>query len=203
MIKNIIFDFGQVLVHFEPEYMTRKYCENDNDVNLLKDVIFDRLYWDRLDDGTISDEEVITKVKERLPARLHKVCEEIYYNWYYNIPAFEGINDLIIELKEKYGMKLCLLSNISKGFAEHVKNNDYPILNYFDDLVLSAVCGYTKPSYEIFDYICTKNSLKKEETIFIDDSQKNINGAKNYGINTYLFDGDVPKLKEFLLSIIK
>ena len=41
MIENVIFDFGQVLVHFEPEYMVRQYVTDDEDVKLLSEVIFE------------------------------------------------------------------------------------------------------------------------------------------------------------------
>jgi putative hydrolase of the HAD superfamily len=59
MIKNFIFDFGKVMVHFEPEYMVGKYVDDADDAKLLGEVIFDRLYWDKLDAGTITDEQVI------------------------------------------------------------------------------------------------------------------------------------------------
>ena len=62
MIKNIIFDFGQVLVKFDPEYMTEKYVTDFSDSKLLQKTVFDRIYWDKLDLGTISDEELIKEV---------------------------------------------------------------------------------------------------------------------------------------------
>ena len=59
MIKNVVFDFGQVLVHFQPAYMVGKYVTDEADAKLLKEVLFDRLYWDKLDAGTITDEEAV------------------------------------------------------------------------------------------------------------------------------------------------
>ena len=43
MIKNVVFDFGQVLVRFEPEYMTGQYIKDENDIKLMSQVLFDRL----------------------------------------------------------------------------------------------------------------------------------------------------------------
>ena len=80
MIKNIIFDFGQVLVHFVPEYMVKQYVTEPEDVKLLSEVVFDRLYWDRLDLGTITDEETIALCRERLPQRLWDAAEKIHWN---------------------------------------------------------------------------------------------------------------------------
>lgn len=198
-IKNVVFDFGQVLVHFEPKYMVSVYVEDEKDRELLEKVVFDRLYWDRLDAGTITDEETLELVKERLPKRLHQVAEKIYYNWIYNIPEFEGMRDIILNLKKK-GIKLCLLSNISKYFAEH--SNEIPILSLFDKLVMSGPIGIVKPSYEIFDYLCKECDLDPQKTLFIDDNSANIEGAKKYGIHTYHFDFDVAGLKKYLEEII-
>lgn len=199
MIKNIVFDFGQVLVRFDPEYMVSRYTDSYEDLNLLKDVIFDRIYWDRLDAGTISDEEVIKLSCARIPERLWETAEKIYYNWIYNIPEIDGMRELVEDLKRK-GFKLLLLSNISVYFAEH--KSEIPILKYFDDCIFSATCGYTKPQPQIFQYLCSENNINPRETIFIDDSIINIKGAENYGIKSYLFNGDVKALKEFLEKTI-
>ena len=105
-MKNVVFDLGQVLVEFNPSFMASRYVDNNNDATLLESVVFDRLYWDKLDDGTITDEEVILAVKERLPARLHAVAEKTYYNWIYNIPMLNGIENLILNIKKEFGVKL-------------------------------------------------------------------------------------------------
>ncbi len=199
-IKNVIFDFGQVLVHFEPSYMVGVYVSDKDDKALLEEVVFDRLYWDRLDKGTISDEEAVALIKARLPERLWDVSEKIYYDWVYNIPEIDGMSDLLTHLKIKHGVRLFLLSNISNYFATHV--NDIPILKKLDGLVMSAPIGIVKPSYEIFDHICKKYDINPSEAIFVDDRTDNIAGAKAYGIKGYLFDGDANKLKKYLDEIL-
>ena len=186
-------------MHFNPQYMTEKYIKDKKDCELAQEVIFDRLYWDRLDQGTISDKEVIEGICERLPQRLHESAVRVYENWYYNIPLIDGIKDLLLDIKAKGG-KLYLLSNISAGFAEnyskvpHVKE----ILGLFDGLVFSAKAGFVKPKREIFDYLLKKYCLKTDESIFIDDSIKNVNGSTEVGIEGYLFDGDAVKLRKYL-----
>ena len=200
MIKNIVFDFGQVLVHFEPKYMVGAYVEDKDDASLLEEVVFDRLYWDRLDAGTISNEETVGKIQKRIPKRLWDVAEKIYYNWIYNIPEIEGMRELIGFLKENYNLKYCLLSNISKYFAENV--DKVPILKELDECVMSGPIGIVKPSKEIFEHLCTKCNIEPSETIFIDDNLANIKGASEFGINTYAFDGNVEKLKEYLIKVL-
>lgn len=199
MYKNIIIDFGQVIVHFDPLYMTSRYINDKADIDLVSEVVFDRLYWDRLDDGTITDDEVKTEICKRLPERLHLNAVKTYDNWYHNLPVIDGIAELIEDIKSK-GLKLYLLSNISIGFAENYHNNQQikEILDLFDGLVFSGELGIVKPEREIFKHITEKYNLKKEDSVFIDDNPLNINGAESFGIKGYLFDGDINKLREFL-----
>ena len=201
MIKNVVFDFGQVMVHFEPSYMVGRYVTDKTDAALLEEVIFDRLYWDRLDAGTISDLEVISGCYTRLPERLHRYVPEIYYNWIYNIPEIEGMGELVDHIKKVYGVNVFLLSNISIYFASHAK--EIPILSGFDKCIFSAVCGSVKPSPDIFAYLCTSCGISAGETLFIDDNKNNIKGAEDFGIKGYLFDGNAARLRSYLDEILK
>ena len=201
MIKNVVFDFGQVLVHFQPAYMVEKYVTDEADAKLLEEVLFDRLYWDKLDEGTISNEEMMSAVQARIPQRLWSLAEEIYTHWIYHIPEIEGMAQLILRVKEGYGKRVLLLSNISKFFVEHA--DEVPILRLIEERVFSAACGMVKPNREIFEYLCATYALKPEETVFIDDSPKNIAGAEAYGIRGYIFDGDVEKLGAYLDEILQ
>ena len=200
MIKNVIFDFGKVMVHFEPEYMVKPYVSAPEDVALVADVVFDRLYWDRLDAGTISDAEVIEACRMRLPQRLRDVVADVYYNWIYNIPEIEGMSALVRKIKEEYGARVFLISNISQYFATHA--HEIPSLALFEKCVFSAVCGMIKPERRIFEYLCSECKILPEETLFVDDSRVNIAGAEACGIKGYLFDGDVAGLEKFLVAAL-
>ncbi|MBQ8583299.1 MAG: HAD family phosphatase [Clostridia bacterium] len=196
MIKNLIFDFGQVLVKFEPYYMAKQYAESVDDAKLVAEVLFDRLYWDRLDDGTISDKEVLRLASERLPDRLRPVAERVYYNWIYNIPPVEGMWELVRRLKASGRYRLLLLSNISEYFAEH--EGEIPILSEFDTKIYSARVGAVKPERKIFVVLCERGGIRPEESLFIDDSERNIDGAEKFGIKGYLFDGDAKRLERYI-----
>ena len=199
-IKNVVFDFGQVLVYFQPSYMVGAYVSDEEDKALIEEVVFDRLYWDRLDSGDISDEEVVSAIKTRLPERLWDVSEKIYYNWIYNIPEIEGMSELIDRIKNRYNVKVYLLSNISNYFASH--SEEIPILKKLDGCVFSAPIGIVKPNREIFEHLCKAYKLSPEETLFIDDRADNIEGALRCGLKGYIFDGNVDRLKDYLDSIL-
>jgi len=200
-IKNVVFDFGQVMVHFEPSYMVGKYVEDKEDAALLEEVVFDRLYWDKLDAGTITGEKTLEECRKRLPERLWDVADTIFYNWIYNIPEIEGMKELVSYIKSRYGVKILLLSNISHYFADHA--NEVEALKDFDGFVFSARIGIVKPSHEIFDYLCKKFEITPSETVFVDDNRSNIEGANSFGIHGYLFDGNVEKLKCYLDEILQ
>ncbi len=197
MIKQVVFDFGQVLVHFDPHAMCERYLTNDEDIAVMEAVLFDRLYWDKLDAGTITDEQTITLAQKRLPAHLRPIAADIFYNWIYMLPEIDGMRDVLISLKQN-GVPLYLLSNISRYFADHC--DEIEILSYFDHCVFSAVCGYTKPHKNIFDHLCRTCDCDPAQTLFIDDSEKNIEGAEKAGLIGYRFDGDATKLRQFLVA---
>ena len=199
VFENFIFDFGQVLVHFEPDYMTKAYIKDEKDAALARNIIFDRLYWDRLDLGTITDEEVKEGIRSRLPERLHDSALKVYDNWVYNIPLIDGMRKLILNLKTK-GKKIYLLSNISIYFSKTYPSSPEvaELLSHFDGIVLSGPIGLIKPSKDIFNHLLTKYSIAAKDCIFIDDNKANIDGAESVGIEGYLFDGDANKLKKYL-----
>ena len=200
-MKNVVFDFGQVLIHFEPSYMVGRYVSEPNDAKLLEEVVFDRLYWDKLDAGTISDFDTVEAIKGRLPERLWDVASEIYYNWIYNIPEIEGMRELVVHIKEEYNVSVFLLSNISKYFAEH--SSEIPILKLVDKCIFSAVCGMVKPNADIYEYLCSECNIDPHETVFIDDREKNTKAAEEIGITGYVFDGDATKLRAYLDEFLR
>lgn len=199
MIRNYIFDFGKVLVHFEPDYMTSACVSDPAIAAQIAPVVFDRLYWDPLDRGGITDEEVKNACHTRLPEKLHDLADTVYDRWMEHLPFMEGMPQLVRDIKAAGG-KLFLLSNISIGFAEnwHTVPQLQELLCIFDGLIFSGPLGITKPGKAIFQHVLDTYGLKAEECIFIDDSEKNVAGAKNAGIQAYLFDGDPDKLRAAL-----
>ena len=200
-IKNVVFDFGQVMARYEPAYMTGQYVTDAADAALVAEVVFDRLYWDKLDDGTITDEEVLAGCQERLPERLWEIAEMVYRNWIYHLPPVEGMAELVNYLRQRYGVGLYLLSNISCYFAAH--REELPALSLFDGCVLSGPIGLVKPNKAIYAYLCDTYRLHPQETLFIDDSPVNIAGAESYGIHGYLFDGDAGRLRAYLDTLLE
>lgn len=201
MYNTVIFDFGLVLVDFYAENMSYPFLPDDVDKKAISDILFDRLYWDELDEGTLSEKEVAELACGRVEPRLHSAVREILDNWYRHLPFIEGMRELVLELKAK-GTKLYLLSNISTTFADnyHTVPELAELFSHFDGLVFSGKVHITKPNKEIFEHLINKYEVDKSSCVFIDDSQRNIDGALRAGIDAYLFDRDVERLRKYLLK---
>ncbi|MBQ8526139.1 MAG: HAD family phosphatase [Clostridia bacterium] len=199
MIKNYIFDFGNVLARFYADELTAPCVSDTAAQRAISEVVFDRIYWDKLDNGSITDDEVRAGICSRLPAELHKKACAVYDRWVENLTPVAGMQQLIADIS-KTDKKLYLLSNISIGFADTYAQVPWinELLSHFDGLVLSGTIGMVKPDGEIFEHLLSKFSLKAGESLFIDDSPKNIAGAEAAGLQGYLFDGDADRLRKFL-----
>ena len=202
MIKNIVFDFGRVIVDFDESKMTRAFVSDETILPTVRDVVFDRLYWDKLDLGTITDDEVKAGIATRLPSELVAAAHAVYDHWIDHIDMIPHIEDALRAAKAR-AEGVYLLSNISIKFTReypatpHIKN----ILSYFDGLVFSGPLHMVKPDAAIFRHLLDTYGLRAEETLFIDDSEKNIAGAAALGIHTYLFNGDALRLTEYIRSL--
>ena len=200
-IRNVVFDYGQVMVHYQPQYIAEQFTNDPADARLLAETVFDRLYWDRLDSGAISDEDVLEDCRRRLPSRLWEAAEAAYSLWHLHTPPVDGMAELVSYLRQRYGVGVYLLSNIPLHFAQ--RQDELPILKLFDGCVLSGKLGIAKPDRAIFAHLCATYGLVPEETVFIDDSPKNIAGAEAYGIRGYLFDGDAGALRSWLENTLR
>ena len=198
-MKNIIFDFGNVLGRFDIDLLTAPYVDSNEEIAPIRDVVFDRIYWDNLDRGAITDEYVKEDICKRLPESLHRKAVTVYENWVNTMSPMPYMTDLVRELKEQ-GHKLYLLSNISLGFANtyHTVPWMRELFSHFDGLVLSATTKMAKPDREIFEYVLEKYDLEAQDCLFVDDNRDNVAGAEKAGITPYFFDGDVAKLRQYL-----
>ena len=195
--KNIIFDYGNTIVEFEPMNIVRRFgVSDDADAGLLCEKVFDRKYWDKMDSDEITQAEFISGVLSELPERLHYAARDICNNWITSLPFISGMDDLIRGLKAE-GYRLYLLSNISRYFAEN--RDKIEILREFDGLVFSGAIGLTKPNKDIFEYILNKYTINVSDTLFIDDNKQNVEMAEEIGIKSLLFKGNSKEAADFAL----
>ena len=122
-----------------------------------------------------------------LPDELETMKEEIWSGYEWNIELIE----FIISLRPKY--KTGVITDAWSGTREEMKdtiNNDI-----FDEIVLSAEEGIQKPDPEIYYRALTQLGIAPGEAIFVDDREKNVEGAREVGMHAVLFT-DTQQAKE-------
>ncbi len=196
MIKNIILDIGRVILRFDQDELIDNFYQGDEESrNLLKTEIFKN--WFVTDTGTVPDDEFARGVIEKLPDHLKKYASKLFECWTISLEYVDGAEEFVKEMKEK-GYILYVISNISNEFAK--RHEHYKIFSYFDGKVFSAPIQMTKPHREIYEYLLNKYDLKAEECLFIDDTPKNIEGAKKVGIDGFVFENNYDAVREYLKS---
>jgi putative hydrolase of the HAD superfamily len=184
MIKNIIFDLGNVLLNFDPiEYVKSKVIEDK--VEEIYKSIFKSEEWPMLDRGTITEEEARTNIINRKIENTDFI-NSVFENWYDILNPIETSVEVLKKLKEK-GYKIFYLSNFHFAAFEYVtKKHDF--FELFDGGVVSYKEKLLKPEKEIYEKILDKYELVPSETVFIDDMQVNVEAAMKLGIKGIILD---------------
>jgi putative hydrolase of the HAD superfamily len=186
MIRNIVFDLGNVLISFKPsEYLEKSQFPHEIRNIILTD-IFGSNEWLSLDNGDISTEEAIYSIskkstlKKALIARIFNTRTEIFH------PIGNNIK-ILPELKKR-GFKLYYISNFPADIYDDVKNA-YPFFEFFDGGIISAEIKMSKPDIRIFNVFLEKFNLKPEECLYLDDIDKNVKSAVTAGMTGFVTFG--------------
>lgn len=191
MIRNIIFDFGGVIYDIDHN-LSKLAFENLGVEN------FNQLYghqiqteiFEKFETGSISKEAFLNYLKQFLPAKTN--LNEIEDAWCALLLGYDSRKiELLKALKKNY--QLFLLSNTNiihyERFIEEL-NQYCDFRSLFNDTWLSFEKGYRKPDLIFYQSLINKYKLKPEETLFIDDLEKNIDAANKLGIQSYFLNNE-------------
>ena len=196
MIRNVVFDMGQVLIRWQPAVLTQRLGLSEEDDALLTRELFQNVEWVMLDRGVITPEEVTRRVCARLPERLHGTVARLTSSWWeIYLDPVPGMAELVGQLKAA-GCGIYLLSNASVALRTYFPR--IPGSEYFDGLMVSAEEKLVKPQPEIFRLLCDRFHLKPEECVFVDDSPANVESAILTGMDGLVFFGDAQRLRREL-----
>lgn len=197
MIKNILFDMGNVLLHFDRKVFLDRLDISEEEKLLLLREVFLSVEWVQMDRGILWEETAEPLMCQRLPAHLHKAVHSLVSEWDEPMLPVEGMAELVQELKEN-GYGIYLLSNAS------LRQHDYwpkvPGWQFFDGKIISADEKVMKPHPDFYRIALERFGLKPEECFFIDDVPANIEGALYCGISGTVFHKDVFLLRSQLRS---
>ncbi len=198
MIKNIVFDMGNVLVRFDPELFMDRYSLTGEDRKLIRNEVFRSVEWIMLDRGVIDEEIAEQRILPRLPERLHDAARGLIEKWDDPIVPVEGMLELLQALKAK-GYRLYLLSNATTRQPIYWARVEASKL--MDGALISAEVKLLKPDPQIYRTFLRKFALRPEECVFIDDTPINVEGALYENMAGIVFNMDVPALAESLRTL--
>ena len=198
MIKNIVFDMGNVLLWFDRERFLDAVGAEGEDRKILMNNVYLSVEWARMDRGSMTEAEAAASMCTHVPERLHGKVHLLVDQWDRPIYPVEGMAQLVRDLKAA-GYGIYLLSNAS--YRQHEYWPRVPGSECFDGTLISADVKLVKPGREIYDLLCSNFSLKPEECVFIDDSAANIEGAEIVGISGIVFHGEADEAREKLRAL--
>ena len=190
-VKNIIFDFGNVLFDLDLPAVERNLkIYNGENFEAAKEKLFRDKVFELYETGGLSTEEFIDAIRFASEKPLEK--EQVVAAWNSIFLAMPKERfDMLLRLRERY--KVFLLSNINDLHATWI---DYYMIRehgiedfharYFDGVYYSHLIRLRKPDREIYEYVLADAELVPEETVFFDDMEVNVEAAKAVGIRGIL-----------------
>lgn len=193
MIKNVIFDFGNVIARFDAAHIVSRIYGDSADFTQLAPVLFEN--WEQLDMGAADYDEYTQTAVAKMPKDLRGSTRAFFADWYKYLPYTDGIEEVINTLKRD-GYRLYVLSNAPSFFSQ--KRSFFKVTENFDGLIFSGDVKLVKPDKRIYELLLSEFSLKPEECVFADDLEPNIEAARALGINGYLFKNDARAFLEYV-----
>ncbi|MBR3126414.1 MAG: HAD-IA family hydrolase [Mogibacterium sp.] len=183
MIRNIVFDIGNVLIGFDAmDYLTSLFGE-EKAVRIAK-AVFGTGYWQELDIARLSVEEILELFYSGAPD-LRDEIKESFDRIGECVTRLDWPVPLVDSLKDR-GYGVYFLSNMS----EHVKNSNtaaFDFVSHMDGGIWSCDVHTIKPDTGIYKMLLEKYGLIPEECLFIDDHRENIDIGKKLGMKGIVF----------------
>ncbi len=187
MIRNMVFDIGNVLMDFRwKEYMRSLFGENEALIQTINQGIWHNGCWAAMDKGEMDGAATLRSAvafapqyEKEIKLTLDRVALA-FHNFEYAIPWVQ-------ELK-RMGLNVYYLSNYS-AFSIAANSEVLNFIPYMDGGVFSFEVKAVKPEPEIYRCLCDKYGLKPEECLFTDDVPANVKGAQACGFQGIVFEG--------------
>lgn len=185
MIKNLIFDFGKVLVDYDFEQFLSSFITDCDNRNRFLQTICNQKLVNRCDKGDETFEQIVEELKR------------IYPQWQEELQIFhdrqteavtgevEGMRDLLVKLKGE-GFRLYGLTNWSNAVYEVMQKYRH-MFELLEGIVISSEEHVIKPDPAIYRCLFERFSLNPEECLFTDDKPENIEGGIAVGMRGIVF----------------
>lgn len=194
-IKAIVFDYGNVLIDWNPRNVYKRFFPNNPEgmEQFLQEIRF--MEWNAQQDKGRPFEEGVVILSQQFP-QYADLIRAYHENWSDSIgEIYAGTVEILKQLKQA-GYPLYGFSNWSAETFPLVRAK-HDFFDLFDDMVISGAVGFVKPEPEIYQILLAKIGRPAQECLFIDDSLPNINQANKIGFATIHFQSP-PQLEKEL-----
>lgn len=193
MITTIIFDIGNVLADFTWREHYERFGFNEDMIERLANATVRSPLWNEYDKGVMTYEELFqgfVKNDPEIEPQLREAFSDVSTMVIHNDYAIPWIH----ALQEK-GYRCLYLSNFSeRAHKECAAALDF--IPYMDGGILSYQEKIIKPMPEIYQLLIDRYGLTPEECVFLDDTQRNLDAAEEFGIHTIHFENQAQAIEE-------
>ena len=196
VIKNVVFDVGNVLVDYLPLEYIMSFGFDREMAKALVMKTFGHDLWNEHDRGTYSHDEVWDIFEQQSPDSA-KDIRRIRDDWWPDkVPLIQDSADFLRECNNR-GYNTYLLSNFNADMFEYIEKNRFPVLSEVKGQIISGKERLMKPEPEIYRLLLERFALISNETVFIDDKLENIEAAQAMGIHGIVFVNPSQMRQEF------
>jgi len=183
-VDAVIFDIGNILIRYdEAEFVKTLFPGDEIKQQNMLDRVYHGKYWPCFDRGTMLYEEAAAKLAEEYGGAEADYLRALYGWFELKSPIEEGFR--AAKRCKQEGKKIYLLSNYPKQGFEFVTKEYEQRFSVFDGGVISCYVHQLKPEKEIYETILTRYGIEAQRALFIDDLEKNIEGAMKTGIHGF------------------
>jgi FMN phosphatase YigB (HAD superfamily) len=183
MIKNIVFDFGDIFINLDKKL----FAEELQKIHISQESEEMLPILQQYEMGLVSTDKFLTFFEERLSVSQDKL-KRAWNSILLDFPK-ERLR-FIQNLSESKKYRLFLLSNTNDLHISWIQQNwgmeQYNAFKIcFEQFYLSHEINLRKPNNNIYEFVLTTNKLAPKETLFIDDTKENTDAAKALGIHIW------------------
>jgi len=183
-IRHIVFDIGKVLIHYDPDLPFSRLIPDEAERKHFFETICTN-DWNIEQDRGRSWEEAEALLVAQFPEHEENI-RNFRRHWHEMVPhAYDDSVELMEALIDS-GHDVTLLTNWARDTFVEARGR-FPFLERPRGITVSGEIGMIKPDRGIYDHHAATFGLEPAATIFIDDSQKNVDGAKAAGWQAVLF----------------
>lgn len=184
MIRNIVFDIGNVLAGFVWQDFYHSFGFSEEIFEKLANATVRSSLWNEMDRGKMSDDQLLDGFIRNDPS-IEREIREVFQNVKGMVCRYEYAIPWIKGLKER-GFRIYVISNFAhKAYLECSEALDF--LREVDGAIISYQEKLIKPSPEIYRLLCSRYELNAEECVFIDDTAPNVEAAIKEGMKGIVF----------------